>query len=153
MSIVVNIGPNRFTLLLRAVLICLFGTVVFWMLSVVHWGASGEVFALLIVSVLATLLIVFPAVRGYLNWPYRVQFDGNKLMTHTLLFGRSLTNITGIRSMQKTSYWHGGRALFNGLVLHLTSGRRIILSEGNLGPVDALRAELLKWGIPEQVPR
>ena len=153
MNDVLIVGPNRNALLIRAILICLFGTLLLGMLSVVHWGATEEVVAVLFVSVFSTLVVVFPAFRGYLNWPYRVQFDGNTLMTHTLLFGRSLTNITGIRSMQKTSYWHGGRALFNGLVLHLTSGRRIILSEGNLGPVDALRAELLKWGIPEQVPR
>ncbi len=153
MKAVVNIGPNLVPFVFRAVISCLFGAILCWVLRVTFPVLDSGAVAMLIVLVPLCLLMVIPAIRGFFNWPYRVRLSTSDLTTVTLVGGRSSTDATSIRAMQKTRYWHGGRDMFNGLILHLAHGGRIVLSEGNLESIDALHTELLKLGIPEPAPR
>ncbi|MEO8069717.1 MAG: hypothetical protein ABI599_18615 [Flavobacteriales bacterium] len=133
----------------------MFGILLVAVLKVALATPGGDATWLMACVVPLSLLILIPALRGYLNWPIRVRLDsaGGTLATRSLLLGQSVTGIASIHAMAATKYWHGGRAMCNGLVLHLAAGRRIILSEGNLGHLEALHEALLKLDIPELTKR
>lgn len=146
-----RVGLNQGVILVRIVMIALGALLMLPILSVVSYKASSKdnvIFSL--VSLLPLFLILVPAAKGLLTWPIEllINAEGGALSVRSVL-GRAISiPFHAVQEMQPTSFWHGGRTPFHGLILHLKDGNRIRLSKGNIRSLQEVQDALARAGVP-----
>jgi hypothetical protein len=145
------IGANQGVILLRMLMAALGAFSMLMLLSIVDSNASSkEMVVFGLVSLLPLFLVLLPAAKGLLTWPIEISINAEgEVLSLRSVFGRAISiPFHAVREMQPTSFWHGGRTSFDGLVLHLNYGERICLSKGNIRSIQEVQDALARAGVP-----
>ena len=153
MNAALEVRASGYPLFLRVVIVLLFGPLlILQMTSALSAPPSVAPWLFLVWTL--PLLLIWAALRGLLSWPIRAELDsnGNVLRSWNILGSTQEIDLQQIQGLARRRFWHGGRTMFDGFILYLPDGRRVMLSEGNLRPLAPLLDAIRSKGIPE-VPR
>lgn len=150
MSTTIEVSASRFPLFMRMMIALVFGPLLLIQLAS-GLSAPPSVAPWLLLVWAIPAVVVWAALRGLFSWPTRAYLDveAGQLRTWDLLGTTYTIALQDIQGVERNRYWHGGRTMFDGLILHLSDGRHVVLSEGNLRPLAPLLAALHSLGITE----